>query len=197
MVRHETRGERLRALDRGGRRDRTERREARFDEPIGEPGDERRLRSHHGQVDPLALGERDEPVERVGGERNARGVARDTRIAGRGEEPLDAWALGDFPGQRVLPAAAADDEDPHCIGVREAGVNRGWPEKGTTRLCSATPRFIPTVRQTATSRGWPEKGTTRLCSATPLFIIPTARAATGSGRAARRARGGRARSPPT
>src|SRR5207244_10917573 len=51
------------------------------------------------------------------------------------------------------------------------------------------------LREAAAFGGWPATGATRLRSVTPLFI-PPAREATGSRRAARRARGGRARSAP-
>src|SRR5439155_8767964 len=49
------------------------------------------------------------------------------------------------------------------------------------------------AREPAAFGGWPEPGAPRLRPVTPLFI-PPAREATGSGRAARRARGGRLRS---
>src|SRR5207249_5889992 len=68
---------------------------------------------------------------------------------------------------RVLAAAPADDQHPHWSCAREAAAFGGWPATGATRLRSVTPLFIPPARE-----------------------------ATGSRRAARRARGGRARSAP-
>src|SRR3989441_43261 len=146
VARHQVLRERLRALDGGRLGDRTEHREARVEEAIGEAGDERRLRPHHGEVDPLAPSERDETVERVGGERDAHRVARDAGVAGCREQRRDARALGDLPGERVLAAAPADDQHPHWSGARAAAAFGGWPATGATRLRSVTPLFIPTAR---------------------------------------------------
>src|SRR2546425_5187972 len=195
VARHQVLRERLRALDRGRLGDRTEHREARVEEAIGEAGDERRLRPHHGEVDPLAPSERDETVERVGGEGDAHRVAGDAGVAGCREQRRDARALGDLPGERVLAAAPADDQHPHWSGARAAAAFGGWPATGATRLRSVTPLFIPTARAAAAFRGWPATGATRLPSVTPLFI-PTARRATGSRGAARPARGRPARARP-
>src|SRR5207302_975505 len=139
--------------------------------------------------------EGDETVERVGGERDAHRVARDAGVTGCREERRDARALGDLPGERVLAAAPADDQHPHCSGAREPAAFGGWPEPGAPRLRPVTPPFIPPAREPAAFGGWPEPGAPRLRPVTPLFI-PPAREATGSGRAARRARGVRARSAP-
>src|SRR5439155_14210251 len=65
---------------------------------------------------------------------DARGVARDPGIARGREHRVDQRALGDLPGQRVLPTPAAQDQDFHFSGALEAGLDRGWPETGASRL---------------------------------------------------------------
>ncbi len=49
----------------------------------------------------------------------------DAGVAGRAKEFGDARALGQFPNQRVLAAAAADDEDFHKLRAATVGKTRG------------------------------------------------------------------------
>jgi len=79
-------------------------------EPIREPGDERRLRPDHGQVDALAPGEVDELAMGVDADVDAARVARDAGIAGCREQRVHQRALRDLPSQRVLSTSPADDE---------------------------------------------------------------------------------------
>src|SRR6185369_11932468 len=53
--------------------------------------------------------EGDEILVRIDPDRDATRVARDARVAGRGEQRVDQRTLGNLPGQRVLAAATADD----------------------------------------------------------------------------------------
>ena len=52
-------------------------------------------------------------------------VARRARVAGCDVDARDARALRDLPRKRVLPAAAADDEDVHTLTDRRDLSPRG------------------------------------------------------------------------
>src|SRR2546426_2040579 len=61
-------------------------------------------------------------------------------------------------------------------GAARAGSLRGWPERGATRLRSATRVSFHTGAARAGSlRGWPEQGATRLRSASGLSIYRASR----------------------
>src|SRR5438093_139045 len=79
---------------------------------------------------------------------------------------------GDEARRRALDAAVQgerprDDQELHCSGCREAGLDRGWPEREATRLrmpASALSACEPGSRgrEAGLDRGWPEKDATRL-----------------------------------
>src|SRR2546425_1553316 len=52
-----------------------------------------------------------------------------------------------------------------CNGVRVLGASRGWPEPGATRRCCSGDRVL------GASRGWPEPGATRLHAACDIFRL--------------------------
>jgi len=94
--------ERLRALDRRRALARPEDGQARLREAIRQPGDERRLRPDHRQIDALTAGEVDEIDVGVDADADASRVTRDAGIAGRREQRLDERALG----RSSMPARA-------------------------------------------------------------------------------------------
>src|SRR4029077_8242529 len=92
-------------------------------EQVDDAFSERRLGSHHGQVDPL--GER-----RLGelGDFHDRDffqaiLARGAAVPRRDEDLLDARALRESPCDRVLPSARADDEQLHQCRKCRTPVN--------------------------------------------------------------------------
>ena len=92
--------------------------------PVGE----RRFRADDRQHDALRVGESDQLGD--GGERDvghAR-LARGAGIAGRDEHFAHALRLRDLPRQRVLAAAAADDQYVH----RAATAGRSVPKTYST-----------------------------------------------------------------
>ena len=106
-------GENLRPLDRRRSRAGPEHGDSALGKAVRQPGDQRRLRPHDGQVDALAPGERHQIAVRVDADGDAGGLARDPRIPRRGEEHVDQGTLADLPRQRVLATATADDQHPH------------------------------------------------------------------------------------
>src|SRR5207248_1640619 len=90
-----------------------------------------------------------------------RGWLRSPFAAARGPAGAPAgWAAGPPPegASASTPArsATASRIDPVIgRGVREAGVNRGWPESGARRS------FGRGVREAGVNRGWPESGARR------------------------------------
>ena len=85
-------------------------------ELVGEPGDQRSLRADHDQVGVEVVGEPELGLDVVGGGGVARGDRRDPGVPGRGVQLFHPRAPRQAPAQRVLPAAAADDEDLHATG---------------------------------------------------------------------------------
>jgi hypothetical protein len=111
---HELLRERLAGLEpRGGAR-RSEDRDAGRAQDVGDARRQRILGSHDDEVDALLRRER---AHRVGVARPHGGEAgRDALHRGaarRDEHALGARALRDLPGERVLAAAAAEDQDAH------------------------------------------------------------------------------------
>ncbi len=107
--------ERLARLDPGSLARRAEDRDAGRAEGVGHAGGEGRLRTDH---DELGRGRPGGPDDRLGLERMDVGQTADARLgadrgAARGDrDEVDAGLAGQLPGERVLPPAAADDEDP-------------------------------------------------------------------------------------
>ena len=79
-------------------------------EQIDNPRHQRAFGADHRQIDLVRLGEADEGRNVVGRDWHvfALAFARGASIAGRDQHPLDARALRDLPGQRMLSAAIAD-----------------------------------------------------------------------------------------
>src|SRR5437867_2708439 len=79
---------------------------------------------------------------------------------------------GDEARRRALDAAVQgerprDNQELHCSGCREAGLDRGWPEREATRLrrpAAALSAWVPgsRCREAGLDRGWPEREATRL-----------------------------------
>ena len=113
---HEVLGIGFRALEARGRGGRAEAGEARGAERIDHAVDQRPLGSDNGQVDALGAGVAQQAVDVVGGDR----YVADPRFAGgagiawRDVHGRDAWRPGDFPGEGVFTAAAADDQYAHA-----------------------------------------------------------------------------------
>src|SRR5205814_10670480 len=97
-------GKALRPLDSGGRSARPEDRDAVAAQEVGEPRDERQLRSDDGEVDPELAAKPEQALSVLGPDRMAFAEPRDSRISRRGVERLEARALFELPGQRVLAA---------------------------------------------------------------------------------------------
>jgi tRNA uridine 5-carboxymethylaminomethyl modification enzyme len=102
--------ERLAAFESGGVAGWSDDTESAGAEAVDDAVDERDLGPHDGEV-------RSEVVN--GADGDAFGERGHAGIAGRGEE-LHTGRLGEFPRQRVLPAAAADDEDLHVLATMVA-----------------------------------------------------------------------------
>jgi len=111
---HDLFGEKLAALDAGGLGVRSEHAQAALAEQIGQAGDERRLRSDHGQVGTLLGGEVEQRRDVVGADGHAVRLGGDAGVA-RGAEHLRSEAgLHERMDEGVLSAAAADHEHPHA-----------------------------------------------------------------------------------
>ena len=85
-------------------------------ELVGEAGDERRLGPHDDEVGVQLVGQAGLRLDVVGGGGVAGRDRRDPGVPRRGVELLDPRAPGEPPAERVLAAAAADDEDLHATG---------------------------------------------------------------------------------
>src|ERR1041384_271282 len=98
--------------------------------PVGDAGAQWSFRADDGQIELVLCG------KRFIGDGHALGQLGNTGIAGRAEQFCDAPALSQFPNQRMLATAAANDKDSH----RSRGRNsRRARAQRSTRL-SARPR---------------------------------------------------------
>ena len=106
--------ERLRALDprRGGRG--PEHEDPGVGERVRDAGGQRRLRTDDDELDRALPGDLDDRprVERVDARETDPRLARDRVGPGRDDDLVHARLRGELPGERVLAAAAADDQDP-------------------------------------------------------------------------------------
>ena len=120
VPRHERLREVLRALELRRGLDRAEDREPRGAERVDDARRERRLRTDDGERDLLLAREGDELGD--GGQRDVRErrLARRAGVAGRDEHLRHARRLRELPRERVLAAAAADDEDVHAAALSRA-----------------------------------------------------------------------------
>ncbi len=106
-------GEAFGRLEPGGRLARAEDEEAGFAQAVRDAGGEGRLGADDDEVDGVLLGEGDERRAVQDVDVGAFGDHRDTGVAGRHDEPVAFGVLEHGPGQRMLPPAAAEDEDVH------------------------------------------------------------------------------------
>ena len=82
-------------------------------EGVDDAGGERRLGPDDRERDRFLARERDEFGNRRRADVDERLLARRARVARRDVHARHARALRELPGERVLAAAAADDEDVH------------------------------------------------------------------------------------
>ena len=106
-------GERLRALEPGGRASRSERLDPGRLEPVDETQDQRQLRPGDDQLDPLLATERDDAVQIVGRDRHAARLARDRIAARRAQQLAHQRRAGQRPAERMLAPAGADHQQLH------------------------------------------------------------------------------------
>ena len=113
MAPHEVLRESLRGFQLRGGRAGAENFQSRRLERIGDPEGERVIRPDHREPDVPGFREVGEPGNVVRSERDIFAQLRGARISGRAENFVDPWRPGEFPRERVLAAAGADDEDVH------------------------------------------------------------------------------------
>src|SRR5882724_10617837 len=163
LVAEQLLGERLRALEaRGGGR-RAEGAEAGGGEAVDEAQGQRQLGADDGEIDVALLGEVQQPLHVVGGDRHALRVLGDAGVAGRTVERADAGALPELPHERVLAPAAADDEHAHQ-----------WRKWRTPVKTMATP-CASAARMTSSSRVLPPGCTTAVAPAAIASSSPSAK----------------------
>src|SRR6267378_417571 len=104
----------------------SEHREALVAQAVGETGDQRHLRPHDDEVGALALGEPHDAVVVVDAHRHARRVPRHAGIARRRHQTRQPGTLGELPAERVLAAAAADDENVHSLVSPGRSTTSRW-----------------------------------------------------------------------
>ena len=105
--------ERLRGLEPGRLPIRAEDRDARLPEGIGDAGRQRRLRSDHHELRGVLPRQGDDRarIQRIDARDPDVGLGRDPGAPGRDQHLVDAGLAAQLPGERVLAAATADDED--------------------------------------------------------------------------------------
>ncbi len=94
---------------------RTERLDPCRNEIVDDAGAQRRLGADHHEIDPLLLAEGDHRGVVGDVERHQLALLGDAGIAGRAVQLRDQRARRDLPGERVLAAARAEEEDVHEI----------------------------------------------------------------------------------
>ena len=108
-------GIRLGTFELGGDPARPETGQALGTKAVDQAEHQRRLRSDHSQIDPLGMREPQQAIDV--GDRHFRiahaRLARGSGIAGRNDHLADAFALGQFPGQRMFTTASTYDEEFH------------------------------------------------------------------------------------
>jgi len=80
---------------------------------VHDPGRQGSLRSDHGQVDLLLLGELEEALAVVDGEVDPGGDFVHAPVPWSHVDLFNVGILGELPDQGVFSAASADDEDFH------------------------------------------------------------------------------------
>ena len=87
---------------------------------IGQAGDERRLRPDHDELDARVACRGGERGRVVGGRVERARVAPDPRVARRAQHLGRLRGAQQRADERVLPAARADDEDPHTAPMKSS-----------------------------------------------------------------------------
>src|SRR5258706_1648668 len=165
MAREELLRERLRAFESRTRGARTERRDAGRAQLVGEPGNERRLGTDDGEIDARVARELDQAIVIVDADRHAARARVHTGIAGRRDELVAA--LREPPRQRVLAAAAADDQDPHAANLAYQCLKWRMPVNSIARSCSSA------AAMTSSSRTEPPGCTTARAPAAASTSTPS------------------------
>jgi hypothetical protein len=114
VPRHECLCERLARFECGGGLGRADERAAGRREGIGNAQTERKLRTDNGEVDAFTLGERQQVrgLRHIGADASRH--ARDPGISRSAQKTGHRMLARQFPGNRVLTRARADDQDLHC-----------------------------------------------------------------------------------
>ena len=105
-------------------------------EPVREPRYERDLGADDDEPDVQRPRERAHAIHVLRAHRVAVAELGDARIARCGVELLELGALRELPGQRVLPAPRADDEDTHAPSL--SGVSLGCSRRPSTSAPSGS-----------------------------------------------------------
>jgi len=85
---------------------------------------ERRLRPHDDEVDLVLAAEPEQPLPILGPDGMAMADPGDSRVSRRRVQLLAVFALGQFPGKRMLAPARPHDENLHPLSVSEGSVAR-------------------------------------------------------------------------
>ena len=109
-------GEPLRALQLRGSPGGAEDRDPGGVQRIGDAGHERRLRTHHDEIDAVAPREGDDGRGIVRVDRHIHTQRRGPRIARCHEEPAELRARRDRGGQRVFASPGTEEKDIHRLG---------------------------------------------------------------------------------
>src|SRR3712207_2140404 len=104
--------------------------------------DERCLRTDHDEVGADPVREVEKPFGVLCAHRMADAEARDAGIAGCRVELVEVGALCQLPGQRMLAAARADQQHPHCAASVLSGPEvSNAPSKAKERPWRWTPAW--------------------------------------------------------
>jgi hypothetical protein len=96
---------------------RPEDRDAGVAERVRQARHERRLRPDDGEVDRQLATEAEQTFGIFRADRMALAEPGDAGVPGRSVQSLEARALGELPGKRVLATPGADDQDPHAASL--------------------------------------------------------------------------------
>src|SRR5206468_3281 len=91
--------------------------EARGFEIVHNSGNQRRLGSHYDEIDLARLAKRHHCGVVGNVDRHALGLARDAGVARRAPQLRGERGAGNFPGERMLASARAEQEDVHGAAV--------------------------------------------------------------------------------
>ena len=114
-ARHELFREHLAALELRSRARRAEDAQAPRTKQIDDAAIERQFGTNDGEIDALAFGERGKRVDVAGGNRGEACDFCHPWIPGCAQHVADAGFAREFPGDRMLAAAASDHQNLHCV----------------------------------------------------------------------------------